>query len=91
MKRIYHFKNFLLIENILLFLIIDSQYLLIIFMIFLSWPGNRTNPTPEWLRRVVSLGMRVHELFVVFIPTIIIIVANVMLLLTLKQRFLLFK
>uniref|UniRef100_A0A915PUJ4 G-protein coupled receptors family 1 profile domain-containing protein n=1 Tax=Setaria digitata TaxID=48799 RepID=A0A915PUJ4_9BILA len=50
------------------------------------WPGNQTNPNPNWLKQLISWNTRIHELFVVFIPTIIIIVANVMLILTLKAR-----
>lgn len=50
------------------------------------WPGNKTNPNSYWLRKLISWNTRIHELFVVFIPTITIIIANVMLLLTLRAR-----
>ncbi|KHN82986.1 Putative G-protein coupled receptor F59B2.13 [Toxocara canis] len=50
------------------------------------WPGNRTNPNPIWLQRFAYWSRHVHAMLVVFIPTLIIVVANVALLATLKQR-----
>ncbi|VDN06725.1 unnamed protein product [Thelazia callipaeda] len=50
------------------------------------WPGNRTNPSPYWLRELILWNTRIHELLVVFIPTIIIIIANALLIITLKAR-----
>ncbi|KHN75035.1 Putative G-protein coupled receptor F59B2.13 [Toxocara canis] len=40
----------------------------------------------QWLRKFVLWNARVHEIFVVFIPTVVILIANVMLLIALKKR-----
>uniref|UniRef100_A0A0N5A877 G_PROTEIN_RECEP_F1_2 domain-containing protein n=1 Tax=Syphacia muris TaxID=451379 RepID=A0A0N5A877_9BILA len=51
-----------------------------------KWPGNRTNPNPKWLQNYVYWSAKIHELFVIFMPTIIIIFANGLLILTLRSR-----
>uniref|UniRef100_A0A914DUY5 G-protein coupled receptors family 1 profile domain-containing protein n=1 Tax=Acrobeloides nanus TaxID=290746 RepID=A0A914DUY5_9BILA len=47
---------------------------------------NRTNPNPQWLISYVQWSPHVYAFFGVFLPTVVVLVSNALLIYTLRQR-----
>ncbi|CAA77580.3 Putative G-protein coupled receptor F59B2.13 [Caenorhabditis elegans] len=55
------------------------------------WFRNEPNPNSEFMKSVVRVAPQVNAIFVVLIPVVLVIIFNVMLILTLRQRTKLFE
>lgn len=48
---------------------------------------NKTNPNSQWLINYVQFSPHVHAFFGVFLPTVVVLVSNALLIYTLRQRY----